>query len=64
MENIYSKYLEGKKVPDNIEINNSPYSKYLPSEERQKFKITTKGNRGSNLAIEDLIEDDPNPYSK
>ena len=54
MENIYSKYLEGIKVPDNIEIDNSPYSKYLPSEERQKFKITTKGNRGSNLTNEDI----------
>ena len=69
MENIYSKYLEGKKIPDNIEINNSPYSKYLPSEERQKFKITTKGNRGSNLTNEDITEPgekayDLNPYSK
>ena len=69
MENVYSKYLEGIKVPDNIEIDNSPYSKYLPSEERQKFKITSKGNRGSNLTNEDMIEPgeksyDTNPYSK
>ena len=69
MENIYSKYLEGKTVPDNIEINNTPYSKYLPSEEKQKFKITTKGNRGSNLTNEDMTEPgeksyDTNPYSK
>ena len=69
MENVYSKYLEGIKVPDNIEIDNSPYSKYLPSEERQKFKITTKGNRGSNLTNEDMTEPgeksyDLNPYAK
>ena len=69
MENVYSKYLEGIKVPDNIEIDNSPYSKYLPSEERQKFKITTKGNRGSNLTYEDMTEPgeksyDLNPYAK
>ena len=66
MENVYSKYLEGIKVPDNIEIDNSPYSKYLPSGEKQKFKITSKGNRGSNLTNEDMTEpaDDPNPYSK
>ena len=69
MENVYSKYLEGIKVPDNIEIDNSPYSKYLPSGEKQKFKITSKGNRGSNLTNEDMIEPgeksyDTNPYSK
>ena len=66
MENIYSKYLEGKKIPDNIEVDNNPYSKYLPYEERHKFKITTEGNRGSNLTYEDMTEpaDDPNPYSK
>ena len=69
MENIYSKYLEGKTVPNNIEINNTPYSKYLPSEERQKFKITTEGNRGSNLTNEDMTEPgeksyDLNPYAK
>ena len=69
MENVYSKYLEGIKVPDNIEIDNSPYSKYLPSGERQKFKITSKGNRGSNLTNEDMTEPgeksyDTNPYSK
>ena len=69
MENVYSKYLEGIKVPDNIEIDNSPYSKYLPSGEKQKFKITSKGNRGSNLTNEDMTEPgeksyDTNPYSK
>ena len=69
MENPYSKYLEGIKVPNNIEVNNNPYAKYLPSEERQKFKITTKGNRGSNLTNEDMTEPgeksyDLNPYAK
>ena len=69
MENIYSKYLEGKTVPNNIEINNTPYSKYLPSEEKQKFKITTESNRGSNLTNEDMTEPgeksyDLNPYAK
>ena len=38
MENPYSKYLEGIKVPNNIEVSNNPYAKYLPSEEKQKFK--------------------------
>ena len=69
MENPYSKYLEGIKVPNNIEVSNNPYAKYLPSEERQKFKITTEGNRGSNLTNEDMTEPgeksyDLNPYAK
>jgi len=69
MENIYSKYLEGKTVPDNIEVDNNPYSKYLPYEEKHKFKITTEGNRGSNLTNEDMTEPgeksyDLNPYAK
>jgi hypothetical protein len=69
MENAYSKYLEGKEIPKNIEVNDNPYKKYLPDEERQKFKITTEGNRGSNLTDEDKTESgeksyDLNPYSK
>ena len=69
MENPYSKYLEGIKVPNNIEVSNNPYAKYLPSEDRQKFKITTEGNRGSNLTNEDMTEPgeksyDLNPYAK
>ena len=69
MENVYSKYLEGKEIPNNIERDTSPYSKYLSSEEKEKFKITTEGNRGSNLTDEDKTESgeksyDLNPYSK
>jgi len=69
MENAYSKYLEGKEIPNNIERDTSPYSKYLSSEEKEKFKITTEGNRGSNLTDEDKTESgeksyDTNFYSK
>ena len=67
MENPYSKYLEGKNLTSSVEVSSNPYSKYLPDEERQKFKITTEGNRGSNLSNDDKLEAgtlDHNPYSK
>ncbi len=37
MENVYSKYLEGKEIPKNIEVSDNPYAKYLSDEERQKI---------------------------
>jgi len=67
MENPYSQYLEGKNLTSSVEVSSNPYSKYLPNEERQKFKITTEGNRGSNLSNDDKLEAgtlDHNPYSK
>ena len=69
MENAYSKYLEGKEIPNNIERDTSPYAKYLSSEEKEKFKLTTEGNRGSNLTDKDKTEPseksyDTNFYSK
>jgi len=47
---------EDIKIPNNIEINTGMFNDLLPSEERQKFKITTTGNRGSNLTNEDITE--------
>ena len=46
------------KIPDNIEVNTSPFSHLLPTEEKQKFKLTTKGNPGSNLTSKDFTEPD------
>ena len=45
-----------KKIPDNIQINQSMFSDLLPSEDKYQFKITDKGNPGSNLSINDATE--------
>ncbi len=45
-----------KKIPDNIQVNQSMFSDLLPSEDKHQFKITDKGNPGSNLSINDAIE--------
>ena len=45
-----------KKIPDNIQVNQSMFSDLLPSEDKHQFKITDKGNPGSNLSINDATE--------
>ena len=45
-----------KKIPDNIQINQSMFSDLLPSEDKYQFKITDKGNPGSNLTIDKATE--------
>ena len=45
-----------KKIPDNIQVDQSMFSDLLPSEDKHQFKITDKGNPGSNLSINDVIE--------
>tara|TARA_R100001594_G_scaffold142703_1_gene189867 strand:+ start:1378 stop:5073 length:3696 start_codon:yes stop_codon:yes gene_type:complete len=45
-----------KKIPDNIQVNQSMFSDLLPSEDKHQFKITDKGNPGSNLSINDAVE--------
>ena len=44
------------KIPNNIEVDTSPFSHLLPTEKKQKFKLTTEGNPGSNLTNKDLTE--------
>ena len=44
------------KIPNNIEVNTGMFSDLLPDEEKQKFKLTTEGNRGSNLSDKDKTE--------
>ena len=45
-----------KKIPDNIQVNQSMFSDLLPSEDKHQFKITDKGNPGCNLSISDEPE--------
>jgi len=45
-----------KKIPNNIQVNQSIFSDLLPSEDKHQFKITDKGNPGSNLSINDATE--------
>ena len=45
-----------KKIPNNIQVNQSMFSDLLPSEDKHQFKITDKGNPGSNLSINDATE--------
>ena len=61
MSDAFNHLLPSKdyKIPNNIEVDTSPFSHLLPNDERQKFKLTTKGNRGSNLTNQDLNEPDP-----
>jgi len=47
------------KIPDNIDVDVNPFSHLLPTEETQKFKITDKGNPGSNVDLEN-----ENPFEK
>ena len=47
---------EDIKIPNNIEINTGMFNDLLPDEERQKFKLTKEGNRGSNLSDKDKTE--------
>ena len=44
------------KIPNNIEVNTGMFSDLLPDEEKQKFKLTTEGNRGFNLSDKDKTE--------
>ena len=44
------------KIPDNIEVDTSPFAHLLPNEKKQKFKLSTKGNPGSNLTNKDFTE--------
>jgi len=50
------------EIQSNIQVESNPFSKLLPKEEKQKFKLTTKGNPGSNLSDYDKTE--PNPFGK
>ena len=45
-----------KKIPDNIQVDQSMFSDLMPSEDKHQYKATTKGNPGSNLTNEDKIE--------
>ena len=45
-----------KKIPDNIQVNQSMFSDLMPSEDKHQYKATTKGNPGSNLSNEDKLE--------
>jgi hypothetical protein len=47
------------KIPDNIDVDVNPFSHLLPTEETQKFKVTDKGNPGSNIDLEN-----ENPFEK
>ena len=44
------------KIPNNIEVTTDMFSDLLPDEEKYKFKLTTEGNRGSNLSDKDKTE--------
>jgi len=44
------------KIPKNIEVNTDMFSDLLPDEEKYKFKLTTEGNRGTNLTDKDKTE--------
>ena len=48
MSDAFNHLLPSKdyKIPNNIEVDNSPFSHLLHNDERQKFKLTTKGSRG------------------
>ena len=45
-----------KKIPNNIQVNQSMFSDLMPSEDKHQYKITEKGNPGSNLSNEDKTE--------
>jgi len=45
-----------KKIPDNIQVDQSMFSDLMPSEDKHQYKATTKGNPGSNLTNEDKTE--------
>ena len=45
-----------KKIPNNIQVNQSMFSDLMPSEDKHQYKITEKGNPGSNLSNEDKLE--------
>ena len=45
-----------KKVPNNIQVNQSMFGDLMPSEDKHQYKITEEGNRGTNLTNEDKIE--------
>ncbi len=45
-----------KKIPNNIQVNESMFSDLMPSEDKHQYKITEKGNPGSNLSDEDKTE--------
>ena len=44
-----------KKIPDNIQVNQSMFSDLMPSEDKHQYKATTKGNPGSKLSNEDKL---------
>ena len=45
-----------KKIPNNIQVNQSMFSDLMPSEDKHQYKITEKGNPGNNLTNEDKLE--------
>ena len=61
MSDAFNHLLPSKdyKLPDNIEVDTSPFAHLLPSDQKQKFKLTTKGNPGSNLTYKDINDPDP-----
>ena len=44
-----------KKIPNNIQVNQSMFSDLMPSEDKHQYKITEKGNPGNNLTNEDKL---------
>ena len=46
------------KIPSNIEVDTSPFSHLLPTEKKQKYKLSTEGNSSDSLIGKDLSEGD------